>query len=148
MGGDSAVKRSHETYREHSPERKASDRSFGLTFAVVFALAAAYCAYGGWILGTVSFAVASLLIGVVALTRARLLAPANRVWTGFGLLLHKIVNPLIMGFMFYVVFTPMGTVMRLFGFDPLGRKRRGAIDSYWTSRDPAAAERTDMTQQF
>ena len=148
MGGNNNTSNSHETLQPHSPDRTASDKNFGVTFAVVFALAAAYCAHNAWIAISSGFALASLLIGITAFVRPKLLAPANRAWTWFGFVLHKVVNPLIMAAMFYGVFTPMGFSMRLFGFHPLGRKRRGTLNSYWIRRDPKARERTDMTQQF
>ena len=62
--------------------------------------------------------------------RRGLLRPLNLIWLKFGLLLHKIVNPIVMGLLFYVVFTPMGFIMRLAGKDlaqSQTRQRRGEL---------------------
>lgn len=138
----------HETLTGRSADRSSSDRGFGLTFATVFALAAAYFLLADKVQFAAGFATAAVLLTLVAIFLARILAPANRAWTRFGLALHRVISPLIMGAMFYGVFTPMGIVMRLFGFDPLTRKRRGRVHSYWMPRDPEAAGKTSMTQQF
>lgn len=146
---DNATRGSHETYRDQGPRKKASDRSFGFVFAVVFAIIAAAQAYFmrlDWALGLASVA---LLFAVVAMVRPSILKPLNWLWTRFGLLLHKITNPIILGAIFFLVCAPMGMAMRLFGFDPLRTRARGpAPDSYWISREPPGPEPESMTRQF
>ena len=51
-----------------------------------------------------------------------ILAPLNHQWMRFGLLLHKITNPIIMGLVFFVTVTPTALVMKMMGKDPLNRK--------------------------
>ena len=67
------------------------------------------------------------------------LAPLNRVWTRFGLLLHRIVSPVVLGVMFFVVVTPMGLVMRALGKDPLRLRFDREARSYWIDRRTARA---------
>lgn len=139
----------HERYQTHGEERTASNRNFGLTFAVVFLLVAAYQVFREGYIWALGFGTASVLICALTFVRPSVLAPANRVWTRLGLLLHKVMNPLIMGFMFFLVFTPMGFSMRLFGFDPLARRlRQKNPNSYWKTRDPAGPPPETMKHQF
>ena len=115
-----------------------SNRTFGLFFAAVFALACAYFIYQGaeifaWILG--GLAVIFLVVGLI---KPLLLLPLNRQWMRFGLLLGNIVNPIILGLMFFFMFTPIGVLMRLFGRDELRLKPKPAA-SYWKVRDTMLA---------
>jgi hypothetical protein len=105
-----------------------SNHKFGWTFAVIFALIGVF---HPWLL------VASAAIAVVTLTRAQWLAPLNRAWMKLGALMHMVVSPVIMGIMFFGVFTPMGWVMRRFGWDAMRRSYDATAKSYWIRRDPA-----------
>ena len=104
-----------------------SNRSFGWTFTGVFALGAFFYP---WVL-----ALAALTAGVT-LARSQWLAPLNRAWMRFGALLHRVVSPLVLGLIFFGVFTPVGLVMRAFGRDVLCRRFEPQAKSYWTRRDP------------
>ena len=111
-----------------------SDRSFGVVFAVVFAIIAFFPVWSGG--GIRLWAVAiSVGCGVLALAWPRVLAPANRLWLRFGLALHRIVNPIVMAVLFFVVFTPFGLVIRLAGRG-LRRQLRPdpSLSSYWIDR--------------
>ena len=104
-----------------------SDRSFGWTFAGIFMLIAFF---QPWLLA------AAALTAAVTLYRAHWLAPAKRAWMKFGELLHHVVSPLVMGLIFFGVFTPVGIVMRLFGRDAMNRAWDPAARTYWTERTP------------
>ena len=82
-----------------------------------------------------------------ALVRPMLLAPFNRVWFKFGLLL-RVVNPLVMAVIYFAVVTPTGPVMRTLGKDPLRLKCDPDAQSYWIHRDPPGPERESMQNQF
>lgn len=138
---------SHEDYRRESAVKRSSDRAFGLTFAVVFALVALWPMLDGapprwWALAAV--------VGFtgLALAAPRLLAPFNRLWHGFGMLLGRLVNPLVMGLLFYLVVTPTGLILRAFGKDPLRLKRDPDAASYWIERTPPGPEGGGMPRQF
>ena len=105
-----------------------SNRTFGWTFAVIFALIGVF---HPWVL------VASAAVAAVTLTRAQWLAPLNRAWMKLGAAMHMVVSPVIMGLMFFGVFTPMGWVMRRFGWDAMRRSHDATAKSYWIRRDPA-----------
>ncbi len=70
----------------------------------------------------------------------------NRLWTRFGLLIHAIVSPVVLGLLFYGVITPTGLIMRALGKDPLGLAYEPAAESYWIKRRPPAPE--TMRDQF
>ena len=99
----------------------SSDRTFGLVIGAALAVIGILPVLGGggvrWWLVAIGGAFA--LVGLVWPT---LLAPLNRLWTRFGLLLSRVTNPIVMALMFFVVLTPSGILMRLFGKDPLRRR--------------------------
>lgn len=124
-----------------------SDRSFGLTFAAVFAILAALSLWrdGSW---WPYLTAVALIFAVIAMLRAALLAPLNRLWFKFGLLLHKVMTPLIMGLMFFGAFTPMAWLLKIMGKDLLRLKRRPDADTYWISREPPGPKPETMADQF
>ncbi len=138
----------HERLESHRNTPTASDRSFGVVFCVFFALIAGFQLYAERMEVAAMLAVASSVFGIVAFVRPTILAPLNFVWTRFGLLLHRIVNPIVMGLMFFGVFTPMGFAMRLFGFDPLRQRGSKTVESYWIDREPKGPTPDTMTKQF
>jgi hypothetical protein len=85
---------------------------------------------------------------VVALVYPRLLAPLNKLWLKFGLLLYKVMNPLVLGLLFFVTITPIGIVMRLFGKDFLRLRLDRSAKSYWIERTPPGPPPQSMKNQF
>lgn len=132
----------------HGPEVKVgSERSFGLVFAAFFALIGLLPLKDGgdarlWALG------AAFAFVIIALVAPRFLKPLNLIWFKFGLLLHKIVSPLVMGLLFFVTITPIGLLMRAAGKDPMRLKRDPNAQSYWIIRDPAGPDAQSMKNQF
>ena len=105
-----------------------SDRKFGWTFAALFFLVGAFA--HPWMMAV------GAVLAVVTLTRAHWLTPLKVAWMRFGELLNKIVSPVVMGVIFFVVFTPVALFMRLTGRDALARRYEPALPSYWKRRDP------------
>jgi Saxitoxin biosynthesis operon protein SxtJ len=125
----------HESFDRGENVVHTSDRSVGLVFAVFFAVVWAYPSIFGaggplWAL------IASAAFLLVALVAPALLGPLNRLWTRFGLVVHKIVSPIVLGIMFFLVVTPTGLIMRALGKDPLRLKRDPQSASYWIERVP------------
>jgi hypothetical protein len=125
-----------------------SDRSFALTFVVVFALLAGWQAWRGHETVATSFAVLGAVMLGFALVRPSLLHPLNRAWMKLGALLHHIVSPLVMGAIYFLVFTPVACVMRLAGRDVLRRKLDSTAQSYWIRRDPPGPPPDSLPNQF
>ena len=105
-----------------------SDRKFGWTFTALFVLMGAF--YQPWLI-----ALAAVLAAITA-TRAHWLAPLKHAWMKLGELLNKIVSPVVMGVIYFVVFTPAGIVMRLAGRDALAMRLDKTLPTYWVRRDP------------
>lgn len=74
------------------------------------------------------------------------LGPVYRAWMGFTLVLSKFTVPIFMGIVFFVVISPMGLVMRIFGRNPVVRKE--ADGSFWVSRPAGPNRQSDLTRQF
>jgi hypothetical protein len=141
------VRGSHEHFQSREDVKTSSDRSFGLVFFAVFVLIGmAPLAFGG------AFRPWAILIAFVflvfALAYPRALAPLNTLWTRFGFLLHRIVNPLIMALLFFLVVTPIGLLMRALGKRPLNLALDLAATSYWIDRVPQGPAPETMKQQF
>jgi hypothetical protein len=112
-----------------------SNRSFGWTFTGIFL---AFGVYGLWKGGAALSLLLALgaLTALVTLTRDAWLTPLNRAWMALGLLLGRVVSPIVLGAMFYGVFTPVAWVMRLAGRDAMCRRLDPAAASSWVKRDP------------
>jgi hypothetical protein len=122
-----------------------SDRSTGLVFAAVALIVAALWRKSEMVL-YVSLGIAAVL-AVISLAAPILLRPLNILWFRFGMLLHRIVNPLVMFVIFAFVFLPGGLIMRIW-HDPLKSRRAPAGASYWVERKGDHASPTSMTNQF
>ena len=85
---------------------------------------------------------------VLAIARPMILAPLNHLWLKLGLLLYKVVNPLVMALMFYLTILPTGLLMRLLRKDPLHLKRDPQACSYWIERRPPGPVPDTMRNQF
>lgn len=124
---------------------RSSDRGFGVVFTVVLAVVGVWPLVHGAAPRWWSLAMSALFLAI-ALVVPRLLGPLNRAWLAFGRLLHRVVSPLVMGLVFFLVVTPIGWLMRLAGKDVLSLARRADLPSYWVRR--AGDESNSMTQQF
>lgn len=135
----------HETLHREQPVVGPSNRSFGITFAAVFTVIALWPLSSGGPVRTWA-AAAATLCAVLALLWPGALAPVNRAWLQLGLRLHRIVNPVVMGVLFYGVVTPFGAVVRLVRRDAPARLRIDRnLPSYWRARERTASS---MEQQF
>ena len=77
-----------------------------------------------------------------------MLAPLNRLWLRLGVLLNRIVNPLVMGLIFFTAILPTGLLMRAWGKDPLRLRREPKAASYWIARESSDPPSESMKQQF
>lgn len=124
-----------------------SDRSFGLLFAVVGTLAGAWMLWRGNRFANVAFGIAALFL-FAALAYPRILRPLNTAWMHLGLLLGKVVSPIVMGVIYFGMFTPIAAAMRLRGRDVLQRRFDPARESYWIDRNPPGPDGSSFPRQF
>lgn len=137
----------HEDLTREETVEGSSDRSFGLVFAAVFIVIAAWPILAGhgirwWAIGI------SALFAILALLVPSLLSGLNRWWTQLGVLMGKVVSPIALGILFYGAISPMGLLMRALGKDPLRLKLDAKSDSYWIQREPPGPPPESMTNQF
>jgi Saxitoxin biosynthesis operon protein SxtJ len=129
------------------PVKPSSDRVFGLVIAAFFALVALLPLARGHVLRRWPLPVAVIFL-IAALAAPKILAPLNRAWTALGSLLHSIVNPLVLGVLFYLVFTPFGWLLRRLGKDFIRRAPAPDAASYWILRQPPGPAPETMSRQF
>ena len=121
----------------------SSNRSFGIVFFVVFLLIALYPLIHNEEIRIWSLII-SLIFLVLGLINSRILNPLNKVWFKFGILLGKIVSPIVMGIIFFLVVTPIGFIMRILGKDLLNLKFN-TNKSYWIEK---TGPKSKMKNQF
>lgn len=125
----------------------SSDRSFGMAFAGFFAIVTAWPLTHGGNVRWWSLALAAAFF-VAALIVPNVLSPFNRAWAAFGLMLHKIVTPIVMGAIFFLIVTPVSLLMRLFGQIPMQLRFDPKAGSYWIVRNPPGPCDDTMRNQF
>ena len=120
-----------------------SNKSFGIVFFIVFLLFATYPLInnGELRIWTLIIAIIFLILGLV---NSKVLTPLNKLWFKFGLLIGKIVSPLIMGIIFFLVVTPTAFIMRIIGKDLLNLKFNNK-KSYWIEK---TGPKSKMKNQF
>jgi hypothetical protein len=122
----------------------SSNRSFGLVFFVVFLLIAIYPLTNNEEIRIWSIIVSFIFL-FLGLLKSKFLSPLNILWFKFGVFLGKIVSPLIMGIIFFLVVTPIGLLMRLFGKDILHLKLNKKKSTYWIEK---SGVKSMMKNQF
>jgi len=137
----------HESMDERTEVKLGSERSLAIVFSIVFLIIAMWPLLSGraprlWAIGA---GTAILILGFAA---PKTLRPLNQLWFRFGMLLHRIINPLVMGIIFYGAVAPTGFVMRLLGKDPLKLKLDPESSSYWVKRNPPGPARDSFKNQF
>ena len=142
-----ATSQLHEDFSREEHVKAGSDRGFGLVFAGFFALLAVLSWWHGGTRWHYTLPIAAVFL-VVAYTYPMALAPLNRLWLKFGLLLYKVMNPLILGLLFFITITPIGLIMRVFGKDFLRLKLDRQAESYWIDRQPPGPPPQSMKNQF
>ena len=137
----------HEDFSRNYQVKASSNRGFGWVFTAVFLIIGLWPLFYGGALRWWSLIVAALFM-LITLVAPALLALPNRLWLRFGLLLNRIISPVVLAFLFYVVVAPMGALMRLFGKDTLRLRRNDADGSYWIKRDPPGPKPDSLHHQF
>lgn len=124
-----------------------SDRSFGFVFAIVFAIIACWPLMSGGDPRWWSVIIAALFVGV-ALIAPGVLRPLNKIWFQFGMLLSRIVNPIVMFIIYVISVLPIGLIMQLLGKDLLRLKFESEQRSYWIERTPPGPEPETIEEVF
>ena len=120
-----------------------SNRSFGIVFFIVFLIIATYPLINGDELKLWSLII-SVIFLFLGLINSKILNPLNKLWFKFGIFLGKIISPLVMGIIFFLVVTPIGLLMRLLNKDLLKLKFNNN-SSYWIEKNELKSK---MKNQF
>jgi hypothetical protein len=137
----------HENFTRDEDVVGSSDRTFGVTLAVIGIAVGLLKLWRGYGSGWLWLAVATVPL-LLALFWTAALAPLNRLWLRFSLVLYKVVNPIVMALMFFATVVPTGLVMRALGKDPLRLTRDPKAASYWIVREPPGPAPETMKHQF
>ena len=121
----------------------SSNRSFGIVFFIVFLLIALYPLVDSGEIRIWSVLI-SLIFLILGLFNSKILTPLNKLWFKLGIFLGKIVSPIIMGIIFFLVVTPTGLLIRLLGKDVLNLKYN-KNQSYWIEKK---GPKSKMKNQF
>ena len=124
-----------------------TNRKFGFFFSGVFFSASAYFYIGENLTVAYSLAALSIVFLAITIVRADALLPLNKVWMRFGLLLGMVVSPIVLGVIFFGLFTPISLAMRLFGRDEL-RLRFKQKSSHWIPRGSTNTQTESFKNQF
>ena len=117
-----------------------SNRKFGFFFTFAFAVAAAYFYYSANVSWAYLFIAAASIFLLITLIRCDALLPLNKLWMRFGFLLGMIVSPIVLGIIFFGLFTPIAMLMRLGGRDELRLKFRQKASHWITRSEPIKSE--------
>jgi hypothetical protein len=114
-------------------KKNTQNRSFGLLFFIVFLAFALWplTKKGEINLYLISIALIFLILGLL---NSKILTPLNRSWIKFGELLGRIIAPIIMGIVYFIILTPVSLLVRLFGKDLIGMKFNNNLKTYWIKR--------------
>ncbi len=113
--------------------KKSSNKSFGILFFIVF------LGLGLWPITNANnpniyLIIISVIFLILGLLNSKILSPFNSAWIKFGELLGKIIAPIVMAIIYFVILTPISIIVRLFGKDLLGLKFTKQIKTYWIKR--------------
>jgi hypothetical protein len=137
----------HENFTNRQKLQISTDRSFGMVFTVFFLLLGLWPLRKGgpvrwwWVALGVAFV-------AIALVRPAVLHPLNLAWAKLSLRLARIVNPVVMGLLFFLAITPVALMLRLLGKDSLRLRFDPAAGSYWLQRQPPGPAPETMSNQF
>lgn len=140
----------HESYRNNEAVAASSDRAFGCTVGSVLMLIGITKAFLAGTVPLIAFltfvsGAVLLLLGMVAPSRLSIL---NKIWFKLGTFIAKIVNPIVLALLFFLVVTPMALVMRIAGKRPLRLAPDRTATTYWIEREPSTGGSSSMTRQF
>ena len=122
---------------------KSSNKSFGVVFFLVFLVIGLYPLLNDGNI-RILFIIISFLFLILGLINSKILTPLNKAWFKFGIFLGKIISPIVMGIIFFLVVTPIAFLMRILKKDLLNLKYN-KNSSYWIEKtDPKSI----MKNQF
>lgn len=133
--------------QEYSEVQVGSNRSFGTVFFVVFAIIGFFPLLSDGQVRVWSLVIAALFL-IPTLFFPSVLRPLNLLWFKFGMLLGRIVNPVVMFLIYALTVVPIGLLLRISGKDLLRLKFTSGEKSYWIERAPPGPQPESLEEQF
>ena len=124
-----------------------SNSKFGFFFTFFFTVAGIIFFYKNLFVFFYLFLFLALFLFLITLINPKLLSPLNRLWMNFGLFLGLIVSPIVLGVIFFLIFTPVSLILKLIGRDELNIKLINK-NSYWKKVDDKVLKENSFKQQF
>ncbi len=137
----------HEDFKREIEPTGPSDRSFGITFAVVLALIGLLPLWRNHPVRWWALAIGAAFL-IVSFTKASILHQPNRLWMGLAMILNRIMSPIVMGLVFFLAVLPTSLIMRMLGKDPMRLRFDRDAGSYWIPRTPPGPAPDSMSRQF
>tara|TARA_B100000676_G_C18025365_1_gene815263 strand:+ start:1235 stop:1642 length:408 start_codon:yes stop_codon:yes gene_type:complete len=120
--------------RSHHSIESSNERSFGIVFAIFFAILSIYPVINKKDIN-LYLLILSIIILIIGIFKPSLLYYPNKIWFKFGIFLGKIVSPLVMGIIFFFTVTPTGMIMKLLKKDLLKKKLDVKARTYWVKKN-------------
>jgi len=120
-----------------------SNKSFGIVFFIFFLIISIYPLIDGGVLKIWPLVI-SIIFLILGFLNSKILTPLNKLWFKFGILLGKIVSPVVMGIVFFAVVTPISLIMKILKKDLLNMKKNKK-PSYWIAK---SGPKSRMKNQF
>ena len=124
-----------------------SNRKFGLLLTTVFLIIATYGAINFSTFWSISLFITAFIFAVLTFAMPSFLTPLNLYWSKLGLVIARFLNPIVLGFIFFVIITPTALITRLFRRDVL-RIKKSSVSSYWIDRNPTGPDSESFKNQF
>ena len=112
---------------------RENNKGFGLLFFAVFLIIGLWPIISGDS-PRIIFFIFALIFLTLGLINSKLLTPLNKAWVKFGELLGRIIAPIVMALVYFVVLTPLSIIVRICGKDLLKTKLSDNSKSYWIKR--------------
>jgi len=124
-----------------------SNKSFGLVFFTIFLVVGGYFVLKDAPMTGSTFILMAFSFLIVSFLRPQLLLPINKLWMFFGFLMGKVMSPIILGLIFFLLFTPLGIFLRILGRDESKLKSKKQV-SYWKTYQNTRNSFSTFKNQF
>ena len=124
-----------------------SNKKFGYTFSIIFVLFSTYFILNGGTYLSLFCIILSIIIFIITINYPEKLFIFNMLWMKLGFLLGKIISPIVMSILFFLLITPVALITKIFGRDELLLKKKNDL-SYWKKRDKKTLSTNNFEKQF
>lgn len=135
-------------YKQFKQDKLPTNRSFGITFGIIFLLFAGFAKYRNINERAFIFLIAGGLLFIVAFFFESILAVPNRLWNKFGKALSQVVNPIVLSLLFFIVITPAGLILRKLKILDYKNEFKAKNSSFWIKRDQESQSKERIEMQF